>query len=47
MGKSVVAAGKLGSAALPPAAEATKAGKEGAEFTLITNSGALGLAKEA
>ncbi|KAF9466204.1 hypothetical protein BDZ94DRAFT_252586 [Collybia nuda] len=46
LGKSIVAAGKLGSAALPPAAQATKAGNPGAEFTLITNSGALGLAKE-
>jgi hypothetical protein len=45
LAKSVVAAGKLGSAALPAAAQVTKAGKEGAEFSLIANAGALGLAK--
>ncbi|RDB18567.1 Oxidoreductase HTATIP2 [Hypsizygus marmoreus] len=45
LAKSVVAAGKLGSAALPAAAKAAKAGKADAQFTLIDNAGALALAK--
>ncbi|KAJ7460809.1 hypothetical protein FB451DRAFT_1341485 [Mycena latifolia] len=45
LAKSLVQAGQLGSAALPPAAGATKAGPDGARFTLIDNVGALALAK--
>ncbi|KAJ7089835.1 hypothetical protein B0H15DRAFT_839432 [Mycena belliarum] len=44
LAKSLVKAGQLGSSALPPAAGATKAGKDDAQFTLIGNAGALKLA---
>ncbi|KAG6909382.1 hypothetical protein DXG01_000825 [Tephrocybe rancida] len=46
LAKSVVAAGRFGSAALPASAQATKVGSEGASFTLIDNPGALALASE-
>ncbi|KNZ78840.1 Oxidoreductase HTATIP2 [Termitomyces sp. J132] len=46
LAKSVVAAGKLGSAALPASAMASQVGKNGASFTLINNKGALALASE-
>ncbi|KAJ7614650.1 hypothetical protein DFH06DRAFT_1013884, partial [Mycena polygramma] len=46
LAKSLVKAGLLGSAGLPPAVGATQAGKEGARFTLIGNAGAIALAKE-
>jgi oxidoreductase len=45
LAKSMRIAGILGSSALPPAAEATKEGKGDAPFTLISNRGAVGLAK--
>jgi len=45
--KSAVLAGKLGTSALPAAAQASKAGKEGEKFTLIENSGILSLSEEA
>ncbi|KAJ6581027.1 hypothetical protein B0H19DRAFT_1113314 [Mycena capillaripes] len=45
LAKSIVKAGLLGSADLPKAAAATQAGKDGARFTLIGNSGAMALAK--
>jgi len=38
-------AGKLGSSALPAVAQATKAGKSDAPFTVIGNSGSIALAK--
>ncbi|KAJ7065272.1 hypothetical protein C8F01DRAFT_1248871 [Mycena amicta] len=44
LAKSLSNAGRLGSAGLPPVAQASQAGKDGAKFTLITNSGALALA---
>ncbi|KAG6872907.1 hypothetical protein C0995_005313 [Termitomyces sp. Mi166 len=47
LAKSIVAAGKLGSASLPASAMASQVGKEGASFTLINNNGALSLASEA
>lgn len=47
LAKSAVLAGRLGSSSLPAAASATKAGKSGEEFTLIVNSGAIGMAKDA
>ncbi|KAJ7230658.1 hypothetical protein GGX14DRAFT_411688 [Mycena pura] len=43
LAKSILLAGKNGSAAL---AHATKAGKDGEQFTLIDNSGALALANQ-
>ncbi|KAJ6474678.1 hypothetical protein C8R47DRAFT_1221083 [Mycena vitilis] len=46
LARSLVKAGLLGSAGLSPAVGATQAGKEGARFTLIGNSGAIALAKE-
>jgi len=46
LAKSLVRAGQLGSEGLPPGAQATKAGKEGARYTVIGNSGALNLAKQ-
>ncbi|RDB24665.1 Oxidoreductase HTATIP2 [Hypsizygus marmoreus] len=45
LAKSVVAAGKLGSAALPAAAKATKAGEADALYTLLDNAAALALAR--
>lgn len=47
LAKSIAFAGKVGSSGLPTAAQATKAGKEGAPFTVIGNAGAIALAKEA
>ncbi|KAJ6561084.1 hypothetical protein DFH09DRAFT_1316206 [Mycena vulgaris] len=44
LAKSLINAGQLGSAALPPVASATSAGRDGARFTLIGNAGALALA---
>jgi hypothetical protein len=38
-------AGKLGSGALPASTHAKKIGKEGEQFTLIDNAGAVALAK--
>jgi len=43
LAKSILLAGKNGSATL---AHTTKAGKEGEQFTLIGNSGALALANQ-
>ncbi|KAG7088837.1 hypothetical protein E1B28_012792 [Marasmius oreades] len=45
LGKAMSVAGYLGTESLPPQAGATKSGKEGAQFTLIGNVGALELAK--
>ncbi|KAJ7886000.1 hypothetical protein B0H13DRAFT_2044504 [Mycena leptocephala] len=45
LAKSIVQAGRLGSAGLPSEVRATQAGKDGAPFTLIGNSGAVALAK--
>ncbi|KAF9265223.1 hypothetical protein L218DRAFT_924360 [Marasmius fiardii PR-910] len=45
LGKAMSVAGYLGTDNLPPQAGASKAGKEGAQFTLIGNTGALELAK--
>jgi oxidoreductase len=45
LAKSMRIAGILGSSALPPAADATKEGKDDAPFTLISNRGSIGLAK--
>ncbi|KAJ7272674.1 hypothetical protein B0H12DRAFT_1091503 [Mycena haematopus] len=45
LAKSLVKAGELGTAGLPAAVNATKEGKEGAHYTLVTNAGALTLAK--
>ncbi|KAF8075184.1 hypothetical protein FPV67DRAFT_1727886 [Lyophyllum atratum] len=47
LAKSIVAAGKFGSSALPASALAKKQGPDDAPFTLIDNAGALGLAAEA
>ncbi|KAF5379504.1 hypothetical protein D9615_006483 [Tricholomella constricta] len=47
LAKSIVAAGKLGSSALPASVRATEEGKEGTSFTVIDNAGALALAAEA
>lgn len=47
LAKSIVLAGRLGSSALPAAANATKAGKEGEQFTVVGNAGAISLAKDA
>lgn len=41
----MVRAGLLGSSALPAAADAEKAGAQSAPFTVISNKGALSLAK--
>jgi oxidoreductase len=46
LAKSIVLAGQLGSSALPPVAEASKAGQD-TPFTLIGNKGAVALAKTA
>ncbi|KAJ7173685.1 hypothetical protein C8R46DRAFT_1189863 [Mycena filopes] len=46
LAKSIAKAGQLGTAGLPPVVGATQDGKDGARFTLITNAGALALAKE-
>ncbi|EIW75204.1 hypothetical protein CONPUDRAFT_132147 [Coniophora puteana RWD-64-598 SS2] len=43
--KSICNAGRLGVAGLPASAQAEKAGKEGAWFTLINNAGAINLGK--
>jgi len=45
LGKAMTNAGFLGTEELPSQAQATQFGKEGAKFTLISNSGALELAK--
>ena len=45
LAKSMCIAGALGSSALPAAAEATREGKSEAQFTLISNRGAIGLVK--
>ncbi|KAJ8092896.1 hypothetical protein PM082_023530 [Marasmius tenuissimus] len=45
LGKAMANTGFLGTGKLPPQAQATEFGKEGAKFTLIGNSGALELAK--
>ncbi|KAF7289485.1 hypothetical protein HMN09_01342500 [Mycena chlorophos] len=47
LAKSILAAGHLGTAGLPAAANASQAGKDNAKFTLITNAGALALAASA
>ncbi|EGN97020.1 hypothetical protein SERLA73DRAFT_185301 [Serpula lacrymans var. lacrymans S7.3] len=43
LAKSIRNAGILGSAALPVAAEAQKAGRDGASFTLLNNKGTMAL----
>ncbi|KAL0573889.1 hypothetical protein V5O48_008061 [Marasmius crinis-equi] len=45
LGKAMCNAGFLGTNNLPPQAQATQFGEEGAKFTLIGNSGALQLAE--
>jgi len=45
LAKSMRMAGILGSSALPAVADATKEGKGDTQFTLISNRGAIGLAK--
>ncbi|TFK39753.1 hypothetical protein BDQ12DRAFT_711861 [Crucibulum laeve] len=45
LAKAVYMAGKLGSDALPPAAQASKVNKEGISYTVIPNSGAIALAE--
>ncbi|KAJ7777404.1 hypothetical protein B0H16DRAFT_1449494 [Mycena metata] len=46
LAKSLVKAGQLGTAGLPPAVGATQDGTNGARFTLVTNAGALALARD-
>ncbi|KAG2123459.1 hypothetical protein DEU56DRAFT_873458 [Suillus clintonianus] len=47
LAKAIMKAGILGSSGLPPTVGATKAGEEGAWFTLIGNKAALALGQEA
>ncbi|TDL26625.1 hypothetical protein BD410DRAFT_783713 [Rickenella mellea] len=47
LAKGMRLAGQLGSSALPPSAQASRAGPSNAQFTLIGNSGALALGKMA
>ncbi|KAJ7507064.1 hypothetical protein B0H11DRAFT_2169653 [Mycena galericulata] len=46
LAQSLVLAGRLGSAGLPPAAGAAQEGSDSARFTVVGNAGALALAKQ-